>query len=266
MKQIKRFYILAKRKCHKQSSHRTIANTLSATCIIYRCRICNRWTKSCLCSFELVVCFYFYLCLCVCLSIKNPSFGIFHSCWFICALVALRKNTRNQSNRVHEQPWNQRRQADSSIALAPPILCSATPRHTIPYRTAAINHSLIYIWNVGDFTFLSNADSEWAIAPVILLHHHHKVHTAPCTKRSPWIRLYQRCINAKCKQLKSNQWLSTEIEKRKAIKASSRIILCYKWRQFLSLFSFFMRQFSSVQCSRGKKEANQKYGSATEIK
>lgn len=51
-------------------------------------------------------------------------------------------------------------------------------------------------------------------------------------------RSYQRCINAKCKQLNSNHGTNGKWEaRRKAIKASSRIILCYMQRQFLSLFS-----------------------------
>lgn len=168
-----------KSKCHKQSSHIAIANTLSATCIIYRCLafVIAKWTKKCLRFFSQKLhcfCILVFSC-CSPVSFQYQAFSIFHSC-------------RDSFESKHEclSCLEEIFQAIELSARAESFIKSkATDRLfwralqsklTMPYRTTTttrwqrhrndINssqqsimcNSLIYIWNVGDFTF-SKANS-----------------------------------------------------------------------------------------------------------
>lgn len=141
-----------------------------------------------------------------------------------------------------------------------PIQKAKEPTATAAAATAdkqsIMCNSLIYIWNVGDFTFFQAFHSMEKLRARSFFCSSHRFRSYKKTKRRDAVKQderecvsnvqphenwsHQRCINAKCKQLNSNHGCASHEVKRMnmsiaralwkfrwmAIKASSRIILC----------------------------------------
>lgn len=76
------------------------------------------------------------------------------------------------------------------------------------------------------------------------------------------IRLYQRCIDAKCKQLKSNHGEALSISSERQLKRHHASYCVTSKDSSFHCFSFERDPFNQGQVEK----ANRKYGSATEIK
>lgn len=200
--------------------------------------------------------------MCFFISVSQSTFSLrktrnFFVFFRVVDLFALRKNTPYDGIECTSIHLNQRRQADSSDASHNQI---ALPYHIEQQQQQPINHSLIYIWNVGDFTF-SQAIPNERLPPYTSACIDYAIwqctrHWVQCTQQyhSQWNSIVSKMHRCKMQTIKIESRRSTEHKQRKAIKASSRIILCYKWRQFLSLFSFWTRPVQPGPSGKSKSK------------